>query len=580
MITVPNPVSPQERIQLLRDELLLPSEAAERILKLNELAWLLRDSASKEALSLAQEAYRLCEIEFEIRPDGGVQQQLAIARSLLITGICRWRIAEYKKSSIELLEALRLFNLIREVTQRDDHESALVGLADTMNALGNVFLSLGDYPKSLEYYHDALRIREQTGDVQGQASALNNIGLIHFKLGDSSKALQLYDESLKLRASANPEMRSVTFGNIGEVHRHLGNYEMALHFYRQSLEASATAGRPTRNAAALNNIGAIYSLMGNYDQSLAFIQESLTIEEIAGNKYGQVEALLELAEVYRRVQSSEKVFGTLHEALSLAESIGAKALVSSAHRALSVAYKQNHDFERALFHHEAFHEAKEVILGEEQNKILRSLQVVQETEQARREAEMQRIKNLALAAANEEKTRLLERLQEQAKTLEFQAKNDILTGLPNRRSYDEIAAQEFRRTARHQRGFTVAIADVDYFKKINDTYSHQIGDEVLKRIAILMRINCRAEDMVARYGGEEFVFLFPETRSEQAFIACEKIRASIEKFDWSQIQKGLQVTVSIGVCGDTMLPNYEKMLSVADRHLYEAKESGRNKVIV
>ncbi|MGQ9806875.1 MAG: GGDEF domain-containing protein, partial [Chlorobiales bacterium] len=116
------------------------------------------------------------------------------------------------------------------------------------------------------------------------------------------------------------------------------------------------------------------------------------------------------------------------------------------------------------------------------------------------------------------------------------------------------------------------------FKKVNDTYSHQIGDEVLKRVAILMQMNCRKEDVVARYGGEEFVLLFPETTTEKAVIACEKVRTAIEKFDWSHIHPDLKITISIGICGDTSQPSFEKMLSIADQHLYRAKQNGRNQV--
>lgn len=568
-----------EKLAALRAKLENPSTAAERIEVLNTLGWELRFIDSKESLRYAQQAYQLCEIEFEINPNIGTEYQIAIARSLLIIGVCRWRLSDYRTAIDELLEALRLYHVIREADLENEHPEALEGIADTLNTVGNIYIHLGDYAKALDYYQNALKIYEQSTNENGLATSYNNIGLVFFKLGDHKKALDYYERSLKLReASDDIHAQALTLNNIGEVYRTTKEYEKALSYYSRSLKLHKDFGGTHRAAVSINHIGMLYFAMGDYDKALTYLGQSLSIESQFGNRYGEAETMIALGSVYVKMNQNEQAFEYLNRSLKIGEEIGAKPVICNAHKALSEIYKQLGEYEKALLHFEKFHFTKEGILGDEQSKLLRSLQVIQETEQARKEAEMQRIKNIALASANEEKTRLLEKLQEQANVLEFQAKNDILTGLPNRRSYDERAAQEYERNKRHKRGFAVAIADVDFFKKVNDNYSHQVGDEVLKRVAILMQINTRKEDLVARYGGEEFVFLFPETTTERAVVACEKVRSAIEKFDWSQIHPDLAITVSIGVCGDSSQPRFEKMLSIADMHLYRAKHDGRNQV--
>ena len=156
---------------------------------------------------------------------------------------------------------------------------------------------------------------------------------------------------------------------------------------------------------------------------------------------------------------------------------------------------------------------------------------------------------------------------------------DGLTGLFNRRYFDEQAAQAFEQANRYDQPLTVMIGDLDHFKRVNDDFSHETGDKVLERVAVLMEANTRKSDVVARYGGEEFVILFPQTRGDQAMVSCEKIRAAVESHPWEDIASGLSVTMSMGLCDEINLGSAEGMVSQADRRLYAAKDGGRNRVI-
>lgn len=164
-----------------------------------------------------------------------------------------------------------------------------------------------------------------------------------------------------------------------------------------------------------------------------------------------------------------------------------------------------------------------------------------------------------------------------------QARNDYLTGLPNRRFFIERAAVELYRANRHRQPLSVMMLDIDYFKKVNDTYGHQAGDEVLKSLAHIILATCRQFDIVGRLGGEEFAVLMPATSLEQAVEVAERIRLAVEHHAVALPQGGLPIkfTVSIGV-SRLMLEtdNIDLILHSADDALYSAKNSGRNKVCV
>ncbi len=183
-----------------------------------------------------------------------------------------------------------------------------------------------------------------------------------------------------------------------------------------------------------------------------------------------------------------------------------------------------------------------------------------------------------LTTADLDKSLLLERLQHQSEAFERQAREDALTGLVNRRSFDEALTREFARAQRNGKPLSMALCDLDHFKAVNDNYSHAAGDEALRAVAGLIRNTCRSMDVTARWGGEEFALLFPETARDEAQRVCERLRLAVEGYDCSGFAPGQRLTISIGVADQTGLTHHEKMISRADAKLYEAKDAGRNRV--
>lgn len=162
----------------------------------------------------------------------------------------------------------------------------------------------------------------------------------------------------------------------------------------------------------------------------------------------------------------------------------------------------------------------------------------------------------------------------------YQSHHDALTQVPNRMAYNERVELEFRRWKRHGHELSLALVDVDFFKKINDNYGHAAGDKTLQVIAQNINNCLRSTDFLARWGGEEFVVLLPGTAVEELNKPLEAIRRKIQRIPFKFKEQKVSITVSIGatsfIAGDTI----EKVFERADSGLYEAKNSGRNKTII
>lgn len=161
--------------------------------------------------------------------------------------------------------------------------------------------------------------------------------------------------------------------------------------------------------------------------------------------------------------------------------------------------------------------------------------------------------------------------------------SDGLTGLSNRRHFDEYLELEWRRAMREQQQLSLLMIDVDYFKAYNDTFGHLAGDEALRRVAEAIRGSCsRPSDLPARYGGEEFALVLPNTSPGGARLVAEKLRQSVQGLAIEHMapSAGAHLTVSVGLA--TQVPpigsHCRQLISAADKGLYQAKNGGRNQV--
>ena len=180
-----------------------------------------------------------------------------------------------------------------------------------------------------------------------------------------------------------------------------------------------------------------------------------------------------------------------------------------------------------------------------------------------------------------ERVQLMEKGAKQSKEAfeeqRYKALHDALTELPNREAYNERIHHEQHRWQRYKHPLTLAVCDIDFFKRVNDTYGHQAGDRVLKVISRAIAKRLREVDFMARYGGEEFVLIMPETSGESALGLLDKIREALATTPFHFKAEPVQITISIGIAEFTEGDTAESVFERADKALYEAKEGGRNR---
>jgi two-component system, cell cycle response regulator len=187
---------------------------------------------------------------------------------------------------------------------------------------------------------------------------------------------------------------------------------------------------------------------------------------------------------------------------------------------------------------------------------------------------------LARVRAGKRIVDLQKELMETNKRLELLSITDGLTKLHNHRHFQDELARAFEESQRYQRPLSLAMIDIDFFKKFNDTYGHAVGDDVLKRAAELYRSSVRSTDLVARYGGEEFAVMMPETALDDGVAFAEKIRNLIATTPLDTQAGPMNVTISLGVASvpQSRIHSPKELIVAADKALYRAKKNGRNQV--
>ncbi len=199
------------------------------------------------------------------------------------------------------------------------------------------------------------------------------------------------------------------------------------------------------------------------------------------------------------------------------------------------------------------------------------------------ENEVRLLNSIANASANAlYNAFLFEQVEDEKTRLEKLAVTDYLTGIYNIRYFYHRIIEEFSRSQRYAFPISCLMLDIDYFKKINDIYGHKTGDMVLKEFAHLLKRESRKSDVLARYGGEEFIILLPQTTAEGALQEAERLRQGVKdhKFKSMKNKTGLTVSIGIATFPNVRITTHDDLISCSDDALFNAKESGRDKVVV
>lgn len=545
----------------------LPPDLSATIDDLLDRAGALFMASPGEALALADEALAL----LPALADGEVSAPHAL--TLRARGIALHFAGRHAEGLAELNRALAAVP-----------PDALALQARVLRALSMGCELLGALEDALAWAKQSLDAARRQDEPRHVTDALLSVGVAYSRAGDSLAGLEHFQQVLaRFEASGERAGCVSVLNNMGINCKNLGRFDEAIAHFERGLALAAQDGDPTASAVLRSNLGEPLLGLGRLDEARDALDAAIAALAGCGYREAEINARVTQGRVLLALGRHDAAQRELESALQGAETTGGRNYAARAHQTLSQLHKQAGRFEAALRHHEAYHAAERAQFNADSDRTIASLRVQLEVSEARHEAQLHRLRHVeiaqahdelkslhaALLAADLEKSALLVQLAEQSRT-------DALTGLANRRWLDERLANEVQKARRHAKPLAVAMCDLDFFKRINDRFGHPVGDEVLRRVAAILRERCRSTDLIARYGGEEFCIAFLEADAALAARSCELMRAAVAAHDWHMVHPGLEVTVSIGLSDRRDLLDAHALLADADSQLYRAKRDGKN----
>ena len=420
--------------------------------------------------------------------------------------------------------------------------------------LSRVFTDIGDRPTALEHALDAAAASDDD-DVPRRlrTRVLLKVADLLDELGAQEDSRSWYRRAEEL-AVGDAQLHLMVVNNRAFSELELGDAEAAQREVDLLEELSRRYDRPL-NANALDTVSRVHLLRGDARAAEAAARAAVETNAQMDSKNADDLPfyLLTLAAALRTLGDPAGASAALEEARACTGSEGFADIRTQVLAEQAEVFAALGDYRSAFEAHKAFHAADKELLSEQREAQARARQAVFETDVARREA----------ARYREE------------------ARRDPLTGLRNRLFVDErlpLLVDEFRAGDRH---LSAVLLDLDHFKSVNDGYSHEVGDAVLRAVAVVLEeaAGHAAQSFAARLGGEEFLVALVTDDAQQAVRLAEGVRARVRAHDWSATTPGRGVTVSAGVA--TLRPGDDKtsLLGRADERLYAAKAAGRDRVV-
>ncbi len=538
------------RIETLKANLAAAKTVREKVDTLNALAWEMR-ALDNRGQEYADTAYTLAQAE---------QYPQGIAESLV--NQCQFMHSDFVRALSLGSRALALFEQLGDRT----------GQSRAFLTLCSAYWFADDFAQAIEMGRRAQKLAQETGDQLLEADALNNLGLAYKRSGNFELAITVYTESLaRFRAAGEQLHAGKVLTNIALAYAAQGHYDRAL-FYAGEYERLGI-DNPRINGYVSLVRGQVYAGTKDFDQALRYLHQAARYaSEHTEHEQLSIVALQTIGQVYIERQEPDLAIAYLQQALTIADEIQSNLYVFRFHELLSQIYESQGDLDRALMHYKQFHAVKEKVFNDNNTRRRQWLEIQHQTEIARHEAEIYHLRNIELEQEITERKRLQEELHQQATT-------DELTKVFNRRHFLSLAHRELKRALRLNHPVSVALIDLDHFKKINDTYGHAAGDQALRELTKIHQENTRAIDVFARFGGDEFALLLPETDGATAQQVVERVRLALLAQPLNLSGTRVTITISAGIAsleGESDL--LDTLIARADQALYRAKEAGRNGV--
>ncbi|HTD04400.1 MAG TPA: diguanylate cyclase [Undibacterium sp.] len=463
--------------------------------------------------------------DFEAALEYAEQSKSLDVKTDILHGLARTFIAfGDTNSALEYCE--KAIALVRQIGDRQKYPHILI-------TLGVVFLFTQQFERGIDIFRDAAALCEGIADKGGHARALNNW---------ADSLVSHYEELCEAGKPAD-----------------VGTLDQAIELARQSLVYAHESGMVRIQLLANETLAHALEERGEYRQALQQLESSLRELSGLGFTKEELDIKVRIGALLMRMEQIAEAIACLTEAREVALRLGNYPHLFDLLKMMSSAQESSKDFAAALNTYKEFHT---VTLKSRDQRAQISAQIFaakMDLERVQQEAEAHKSR--------------VNQLEDFNRTLRVQVHEDMLTGLPNRRALEDQMAQRLTgRTA----NITFAMADIDFFKQVNDTYSHLVGDDVLRHVGALIRSCLRSGDMAARIGGEEFALVLERTKEGRSVEACNRIRKAIENYDWSVIAADLHVTMSFGVTHIQTGDDLKGMMTRADSALYRAKRNGRN----
>ena len=367
----------------------------QQIAALNQQAWELSDTDSKQAYALAAAAYDLAS-----SPGAGeLPDQVGIACSLRTQGYLNMRCGDYPLGLSQLTRALALFAAVDSLNGIPD------ALPDVYDGIAAIYAQIGSYPEALDYMHKQLEAAERIGDMRRVTNAYNNFASIYVAMGQYDRAIETLQRNLRLGVEIGYQrIECLSYTNLAEMYLMTGAYPLALENCLLALQRSGAAGFKLFEVHAYKILGTLYRLMGDAPEGIRYLEDALAAARSLPSLPTEVAVLLELGQNYRAAQRLDLAEEFLQQAATIAAAIDGRYELAEAHRQMSDLYEQVGDAAQALAHFKQHQKYKEMVTGEQSNRRLQVLQVAHDTRMAQQEAEHLRNLNEGLEQQVAERT--------------------------------------------------------------------------------------------------------------------------------------------------------------------------------
>ena len=440
------------------------------------------------------------------------------ARALRIVATASRALADYPRAAEAARESIALL----------EAAGVQAGRADARTCEALVYFDLGDYGRALAGLDEARGDLLREDDPEADSRCAHALGMVQSRLGEFGLARASFERALRLRRRlADDAAIATTLNSLGVLHLRLAQpavpdgtdtnaeFGRALAYFNEVHALAKRVGDARLCLLSEINIAGALGGLGRVAEALERFLAQLAVARMQGDRQHESLILANAGEACRLLGDHARSRALCEEALAVAQATASKVREQQARLQLSLTCEATGDFAAALVHYKAQHLLERETHAAEGRRIAQAQALRAEIDRAQQETAKLRRESLDLKREN--------------RVLERQAREDPLTGLANRRAFDDALDARLQDARATRRPLAVVLFDIDRFKSVNDRFTHAAGDAVLREVAALLRAHCRASDIAARIGGEEFVLLLREADRDSAVAVAQRVRAEVRR---------------------------------------------------